>query len=112
MPLAIIAGLAFLALEFAVIGWLLHWLLAGSVSLLVLSILVVLAVTATVIAWASIGVADRADDEMESFMATGGQPCSSGTGARHAAPIGTKHACQAPDGEPGPGTGAPAPISL
>ena len=69
MPLAIIAGLAFLALEIAAIAWLLHWLLAGTVSLLVLSGVIVIALLATILVWASLGVADHADDEMESFMA-------------------------------------------
>lgn len=117
MPLAIIAGLAFLALEIAVIAWLLHWLLAGTVSLLVMAVVITLAVAATAIAWASIGVADRADDEMESFMAKGGRrgPGEQGSGesdARHAPHAATQPHRGGTDAKPGPKDGGPAPVSL
>lgn len=116
MPLAIIAGLAFLAVEIAVIAWLLRWLLAGTVSLFVMAVLIAFALAATVIAWASIGVADRADDEMESLMAKGGRhhPGEQGPGesdARHAPRARTQTHHQGSDAEPAHKNGGPTPVS-
>lgn len=117
MPLAIIAGLAFLALEIAAIAWLLHWLLAGTVNLLVMAVVIALAVAATAIAWASIGVADRADDEMECFMAKGGRhdPGERNPGesdARHALRAGTQSNHHGAGAKPDPKNGGPTPVSL
>ena len=68
MPLAIIAGLAFLALEVAALAWLFHWLFAGTVSFIVIAAVIVLAMTATLIAWASVSMASHADTELDRYM--------------------------------------------
>jgi len=69
MPLAIIAGLVFLALEVSALAWLFHWLFTGTASYMVVSSVIVLAIGATLVVWACVGLANRADAELVGYMA-------------------------------------------
>lgn len=74
MPLAIIAGLAFLALEVAALAWLFHWFFNGTVGIIAIAVVIALGSIATLIVWASVMMASRADTEMDRFMADGEPP--------------------------------------
>ena len=51
MPLAIIAGLVFLALEVSALAWLFDWFFTGTASYMVVSSVIVLAMGATLAVW-------------------------------------------------------------
>jgi hypothetical protein len=107
-----LAGIVFLALEISAIAWLLYWLLAGTVSMLTVAVVIGLALTATVIAWASISAGSRADTEMETFMAAGSGQNTTANDCPNTARSSANYDRPPSSPQPAPPTVRPSPVSL